>query len=125
MKHAKYTCSHPLFQWSSDGDWHDAPKNVVKPVVFFFESPLWIKPSREKIAEYRLSRRIVEELGGSMNLREFEIAGKNPVLTFADTRAILRAIRADNPTAKVIEYWNGKGCYTMSVGVDMEPGRKR
>ena len=121
MKQADYSCSHPLFQYSSRGAWHELRKNVAKPVVFIFEKPVWITPTPEQIAVYRLSRKIVEELGGSMNERECEIGGKSSPLNTAEVRSILAAVRRDNPTAKIIDYWNGKGSYTMSVGVDMAP----
>lgn len=119
MKFSKDSCSHPLFQWASKGGWHQAPEGLAKPVVFVFERKSWLAPTPEQIAEYRVSRRIVEQLGGSMNKQEHEIAGKAELLSAKDVRDILRAVRRDNPNAKVIDHWNGEGCYTMSVGVDL------
>lgn len=121
MKFSKLSCSHPLFKWSSAGAWHGAPKGLVKPVVFVFERRRWLTPTPEKRAEYRLAARIVEQLGGSMNQTEYEIAGKAEPLSAKDVASILRAIRRDHPKAKVISHWNGVGSYMMSVGVDFRP----
>ena len=54
-----------------------------------------------------------------MNKREWEIAGESQPLSAQDVEDILKAVRSVYPTAKVITHWNGKGCYTMSVGVDL------
>jgi uncharacterized Fe-S cluster-containing radical SAM superfamily protein len=87
--------------------------------VFVFERSRWIKPSAEQIAKYQKSRQIVERLGGTMGKREFEIAGEAPVLSAEEIAEILAAVRRDHPEATVISHWNGEGCYTLSVGVDL------
>jgi hypothetical protein len=57
-----------------------------------------------------------------MNKQEWEIAGKAQPLSKDDVKAILEAVQHDNPTCRIVHYWNGEGCYTMSVGVDFEEG---
>jgi hypothetical protein len=92
---------------------------MAHPCVFVFERSRCLKPSPEQIAKYQNSRRIVERLGGHMDKMEWEIAGESPPLSAEETVAILAAVCRDNPDAKVISHWNGQGCYTMSVGVDL------
>jgi hypothetical protein len=50
----------------------------------------------------------------------WQIAGEAPVLSHDDAAEILAAVLRDNPTARIVDSWNGEGCYTMSVGVDLE-----
>ena len=118
MRFSKDSCSHPLFQWAARGKWSGAPEGLVNPTVFCFQRKAWLVPTPEQIAVYNLSKRIVEQLGGSMNQQEYEIAGKAELLSAKDVKDILEAVRRDNPTAKVIDRWNGEGCYAMSVGVE-------
>ena len=57
-----------------------------------------------------------------MGQMEWEIAGENPPLTAKECRAIEQAVLASNPDAVFVASWNGAGCYTMSVGVDLVGG---
>lgn len=118
MNYSKPTCSHPLFRYSSESIWHSAPPGISKPCVFVFERPYWRHATDEQIAEYRRNTEIVEKLGGRMIRQEWEIAGENPPISADEVRAIIEAVRRDNPDCTIIKHWNGEGCYTMSVGVD-------
>lgn len=104
--------------WVS-GSWHEAPAGLKRPGVFVFERQSLLDPTAEQIAEYRLAKRVVESLDGHMNKQEHEIAGKAERISAQEVNSILRSVRRDNPKAKVISHWNGEGCYTMSVGMDM------
>ena len=116
----KPICSHPLFRWSSHDLWCALSGTVVNPWVLVFERSMWITPSEEQIADYRRRAAIVKELGGYMGRMEYELAGKHSVLSKDEVEEILAAVVRDNPTARIIDHWNGEGYYTMSVGVDLE-----
>jgi hypothetical protein len=119
VTHSTLPCNHSLFQWSSEGAWSGAPEGIQNPHIFVFERKKWLTPTDEQIAEYRRAREIVERLGGTMNRREWEIAGKSEVFSASEVQEMLEAVTRDNPKASVIQYWNGAGCYTLSVGVEI------
>jgi hypothetical protein len=114
------TCNHPLFRYVSYGPWHECPMDVKHATVFVFERSSYIKPTPEQIKNYRRDSRIVEAHGGRMRDLEWEIAGKARVLSAKEERQIILAVIRDNPDAEVISHWNGKGFYSMSVGVDFK-----
>lgn len=119
MEYSELKCNHPLFEWSSAVAWSQAPNGVQNPHVFVFERKRWITATDDQIAEYRRARSIVESLGGSMNRREFEIAGESAKFSDSEVQEMIAAVTRDNPKAKVIQHWNGAGCYTLSVGVEI------
>ena len=123
MEHSNRKCCHPLFQWASEGVWNGAPEGLRQPCVFVFERPRWRTPTPEAIASYRAAEQTVQHLGGSMNKREWEIAGEAAPLSGAEVQAIVACVEKCNPGATVIQHWNGEGCYSVSVGVELAPAR--
>lgn len=121
MNYSKLKCSHALFRWASDGPWHDAPTRLITPCVFVFERSRWATPTQTQLEDYRRRKETVQSLGGIMVQREHEIAGENALLSAYTVRQIRAAVRKEYPKAKIIAHWNGTGCYTMSVGVDLSP----
>ena len=118
------SCNHPLFRWASEAPGWSASEGIIRPCVFVFERSRWITPTPQEISRYQKSRRIVEKLGGCMSKREWEIAGEAQKLSHEEVSEILAAVQRDNPDATIIAHWNGEGCYTMSVGVDLAAERK-
>ena len=112
------TCSHPLFSYASNNGWCECPENLSNPWVFIFERPRWKKPSKEQVDKYRQNQAIVEALGGYMRIQEYRLGGESPLLAKADVEDILAAVSRDNPTGRIVQHWNGEGCYSMSVGVE-------
>jgi hypothetical protein len=122
MTFSKRSCNHPLFKWASESWWNNAPAGLKNPCVFVFERSLHIEPTEAQVLDYRRRAEIVQRLGGRMCLMEYEIAGENPPLSIDDAHAIKQAVLSANPDAVFVESWNGAGCYTMSVGVDLVGG---
>jgi hypothetical protein len=116
-------CDHPLFRWSSAGAWNGAPDELQRPYVFVFERRRWLTPTLDEIARYRRDRQTVERLGGTMNRREWEIAGESLPFSASEVQEMIDAVIRDNPGGRFIQHWNGEGGYTLSVGVDMPEGK--
>ena len=112
------TCSHPLFKYASQNSWSNCSRVVHDPWVFVFDRSLWKTPSREQIDEYRRNKVTVEQLGGYMRRSEYSVAGENPALSKSEVEEILAAVVRDNPTGRIVDHWNGEGCYMMSVGME-------
>jgi hypothetical protein len=119
LTYSKLTCDHPLFAWASEGEWSNVTTDMEHPCVFVFERSRWLKPTTEQIEKYQNASRIVEKLGGRMIRQEWEIAGQAPPLSPAEVQEILASMRRDFPKATLFHSWNGAGCYTLSVGVDL------
>lgn len=108
----KRTCNHECFRYCcTDG---------ASPFVFVFERQRWIKPSPEQVADYYRRKAIVEANGGMMQKADFDFLGVNPTFTQAEEQDMLMAVLRDNPDLELDKSWNGKGCYTCSVGAKLK-----
>lgn len=108
----------PIDYRLSFGRWHNCPDEVGAPAVFIFERPRYKKPSKEQLLEYSVKRSIVESLGGHMELSEFELAGEEEPFSERDEGEMILLVNQEHPGAKIVDTWNGVGCYTMSIATD-------
>lgn len=103
------TSSHPLFLMA-----------FAKPCVLVFERSAWAHPTDEQMTEYERKRAIVESLDGRMATQPWETAGRNPPLSAEDVAGILLSVQAEYPNARIADHWNGLGCYSMSVRLELQ-----
>lgn len=108
----KLKVNHPDFActYRKGGVNHSGP-------VVIFNRDVWIKPTAEQTLDFEVRRKLVESLGGRMNKLYFEIAGKNPAFSEQDISDIFKAVRRDLKGYKIVDSWNGIGCYALSVAV--------
>lgn len=100
--------------------WNDAPPDLKNPIVIAFERSDYKKPTNEQILEFRIKEKIVESLGGRMDGYEFQCGGMNPRFYTGDIINMKKFAKNKYPNLKIIDTWNGEGCYTFSIGGILE-----
>jgi len=108
MNPDKRRCDHPDFSYCTSGG--------AEPLVFVFERQRYIRLEGAALDAYRKNKATVESLGGRMILDEWNGGGERAQFTAADIKAMRAAVLKANPDVELRSSWNGKGCYTASIG---------
>lgn len=95
------------------------------PYVFCFERSQWKGPTVTQREDYRRRRVIVEANGGYMRQEEWKAGGARQPFSSSDIVIMRRAVTKSNPDLHIVEVWNGRGCYSFSVGARFRLGTGR
>lgn len=107
LEHTKL--DHPFFSYYTKG--HHVP------IVFVFNKPMRSEPDPEKIEEYERCKAIVEKHHGYMRQSQYEFTcTEQPRFTEVDVQELIKLVQKKFPRFKLLEHWNGVGCYTLSIG---------